>query len=115
MKTYYLMIHFGSGHGVNGFIAPNVENEIEAVKSVKNALLSLKKSDNKKSGELDIERIDMFLHSLKNYGKTITRSFGGGTKEIVEEIVRVVEITKPLQAGFWLLDIESNNTLCNIR
>ena len=107
------MIRYGKSSLVSGFLAPNVANELEAIKSVKKSLLECKKNGGGRLGELDMEHIDEFLTSLKNHGKTVTKEWGADTTT-VEQIVRVVEITKPILSGYWLIDIESGLNICNI-
>ena len=88
------MIRFDR-NAVTGFIGIG-NNETEAIKSVKQALLAVKDSE---WGELSITRRRWYLSTLKKPWRTGR--------------IRIEEIINSLHAGYWLSDIKQNKYVVN--
>jgi hypothetical protein len=107
-KTYYITINWDKGSAVTGFLVPCVENELEALKTLKKSLIVTKSSTSK--GELEKKRIKCFLYSLKRPWRITNRSF---KTDETRKTVCIQELTTPVLAGYWLIDIYNKQHLCN--
>jgi len=110
-KSYYIIIHFGIAKPVyvTGFIIPVATDKNDALEQLKT---SLKQHDDK-INESDSITHELSTKSIKEYLWSLNRP--DKINERNDPLVQIIEITKPIVAGYWLQEIGENSQLCNTR
>ena len=110
-KAYYILIHFGIPKPiyVTGFIIPVAMDEEDALAQL---IASLEAHDivfgtpDSIHNELSSTKIKEYLWSLNRPNEINKR----GSK-----LVEILEISKPIVAGYWLQEIGEISQLCNTK
>lgn len=112
---WYILIHF-DGSAVSGYICPGDTTKEEAIKNTKYKIigainmLKFKIKESKSDSSIDIytreiSRQKSFLQSFQKPWRITKRG---------DKVLRIQRIDFPLDAGFWLSEIITQQHTCNI-
>jgi|SRR6187551_618109 len=120
MNSYYVMIRF-DGACVNGFFAPQANNEEHALKQIKKLLvaqiilareqLSNDSPQHKSHNQMSLNRLKSYYKSLKRPWRKVKRELDQGQRA---QVVRIINWPLPMETGYWLSMVGNNTHLCNL-
>jgi len=111
---WYILIHWDGG-AVNGFISPGTFTKEEAIKDIKNRLIKaiiLQKVKKSKESKYNSGYCDQEINRLKGFLRCFQKPWRVTKKG--DSVIKIQKIDFSVEAGYWLTEIITRNSTCNI-